>query len=491
MSVDVIRETGSQPHLSRVIQVQRAAFLRDGPPDLTARLDRVARLQAMVLDNATRLAAALAEDFGTRAHQVSMLTDVAGCLGDLKFQQKHLGSWMRTERRAGPARLVGLDQRLRRDPLGVVGVMGPWNFPVQLVVIPAGSALAAGNRVVVRPSEVTRLTSALLAAVAPTYFSDEELVVVTDEQCGGPEFAGAPWDHLMFTGSPQVGALVAEAAGRNLVPVTLELGGKNPAVVDVGSDLRRAAERLAASRLVNGGQVCMAPDYVFVPEADVAQVADHLLEAWRTSVPRVVDNPQYTSIVNERHFDRVCELVDDAERRGATVRRHVPAGETLPDRNSRKIAPTLLLDVPRGAAIETEEIFGPVIALYSYRDLGDVIDVISSGPHPLTMYWYGDDNERFRRLQASTRSGSVNANDFVLNLLTSDLPFGGVGASGSGAYRGRAGFETFTHARAVTFSRLPVSIAQLMAPPYSRADVAVVRAQVALSRRRVRRARRP
>ena len=474
------------PTAAEVLERARAAFLHDGIPDVATRIDRVSRLQAMVLDNADELAAALAEDFGTRPREVSMLTDVIGCIGDLQYQKKRLARWTKPERRAPMLAGTGLRQQLRRDPLGVVGVMGPWNFPIQLTVLPAGTALAAGNRVLLRPSEVTAQTAELLSRLAAKYFAAEELAVLTDDQADGATFAALPFDHLFFTGSPAVGALVAQAAGRNLVPVTLELGGKNPVVVDRSADLSRTASRIAASRMVNGGQVCMCPDYVLVPEESHDRFVEAVLAAWQRSFPRITRNEHYTSAVNERHYDHVNRLVDDAAERGAHVERHVPEGETLPDRRSRKVPPTIVTDAPPDAVINSEEIFGPVLVVHRYRELSEAIAYVNARPHPLTIYWYGADNDRYRRLQAQTRSGSVNGNDFTANFLGSGLPFGGVGHSGSGAYRGRAGFETFTHARGVAYSRWPVSLAEVMTPPFRRRDARAVDLQLALLRRRIR-----
>jgi len=280
-----------------ILALQRAAFLRDGIPDLAARIDRVKRLQAMILDNSEELVAALAEDFGTRPREVSLLADVVGAMGDLEYQKKHLRSWMRKEPRGWLRARVGLRQYIRHDPLGVVGVMGPWNFPVQLTVLPAGTALAAGNRVIVRPSEVTARTAEVLAGLSQRYFALEELAVVTEAQCSGADFADLPLDHLFFTGSPAVGAQVAQAAGRHLVPVTLELGGKNPVVVDDGADITEAARRIAASRMVNGGQVCMCPDYVFVPESTLNDFVNELMKAWADALPQILTSPQYTSVM--------------------------------------------------------------------------------------------------------------------------------------------------------------------------------------------------
>jgi coniferyl-aldehyde dehydrogenase len=470
-----------------ILKRQRAAFAEDGIPDLATRLDRVSRLQSMILDNTEALVSALTEDFGTRAREVSVLADVVGCMGDLEYQRKHLRSWMRTRSRGWLLTRSGLRQHVRHDPLGVVGVMGPWNFPVQLTMLPAGTALAAGNRVMVRPSEITAVTTALLADLAAQYFPVEELAVLTDEQADGQTFAALEFDHLFFTGSPAVGALVAQAAGKNLVPVTLELGGKNPAVVDRSADLRRSAGRIAASRMVNGGQVCMCPDYVLVPAEVADAFVDEVLAQWRNAFPDILNNGDYTSVISERHFDHVVGLIDEAVGLGAQRMDHVPPGEALPDRGSRKIAPTIPTGVPRAARVNREEIFGPVLVVHPYRELSEAIDYVNAHHHPLTIYWYGDDNDRYDELQGATRSGSVNANDFTLNFIGSELPFGGVGHSGSGSYRGRAGFDTFTHARAVSFSRWPLSLGRMMAPPFGRRDARLADLQLATFRRRNRR----
>ncbi len=476
--------------LHEILEVQRAAFLADGIPDAGTRVDRISRLQAMVLDNADRLVDALREDFGSRPRELSMSADVISCMADLDHQRKHLPAWMGVTVPRTVLNRLGLRHQVRHDPKGVVGIIGPWNFPVQLTVVPAGAAFAAGNRVMLRPSEITARTLEVLADIAPGYFAVEELAVLTDAHGDGAAFAELPLDHLFFTGSPAIGALVAQAAGRNLVPVTLELGGKNPVVVDRDTDVRRAARRVAASRIINSGQVCLSPDYAFVPEEQLDEFVDATLETWRSGLPGIAANDGYTSIINDRNYDRVVRLVDDAVTRGATKRDVVPPGETLPDPTTRKVAPTVLTGVTDDMRVAREEIFGPVLVVYPYRDLAEPIAHINRSPSPLTLYWYGDDNDRFRRLQETTRSGSVNANDFALNMLSSEVPFGGVGQSGYGAYHGKAGFETFSHARPVVFSRLPVSAAEMMAPPFVRRDGRMASMQLSMLRRKVARARR-
>ncbi|HEY9313874.1 aldehyde dehydrogenase family protein [Williamsia sp.] len=457
--------------LQALLELQRAAFLRDGIPDAQTRIDRINRLQSLLLNHAEELAEALNEDFGTRPRELSMAADVAGCMVDLAHQKKHLTSWMKTSTPGKWLARAGLRQELRHDPKGVIGIMGPWNFPLNLTIVPAGSAFAAGNRVLIRPSSVTAKTTAVLAKYAPRYFDLEELAVLTSAHGGGSDFAKLEVDHMFFTGSPEVGASVAAEAGKNLVPVSLELGGKNPVVVDADADIAKAATRIADARLVNGGQVCLCPDYVWVPEAKLGEFTDRVLARWRTNLPTIKDNPHYTSTINEKNFNRIVGLIDDAESLGATKHQVIPAGEKLPDAGTRKIPPTLLTGVKAGMKIEEDEVFGPVLTVYPYRELDEAITHITSHPHPLTMYWHGDRNDRFYQLADSTRSGSINGNDFALNMFGPDLPFGGIGRSGMGGYHGKTGFDTFSHTRAVAFSSMKVAVSEMMSAPFTPRDV--------------------
>lgn len=466
--------------LQGLLDLQRAAFLRDGIPDADTRISRIVRLQAMLLDNAEEIAEALTADFGSRPRELSINTDVAGCMIDLAHQKKHVTKWMETSTPGKIMARAGLRQEVRHDPKGVVGIMGPWNFPLQLTIVPAGSAFAAGNRVLMRPSSVTAKTTAVLAKLAPRYFDLEELAVLTSAHGGGSDFAKLEVDHMFFTGSPEVGASVAAEAGKNLVPVTLELGGKNPVVVDADADIEKAATRIADARLVNGGQVCLCPDYVWVPESKVGEFTDRVLARWRADLPSITANPQFTATINEKNFNRIVGLIEDAESLGATKHQVIPAGEKLPDAETRKIPPTLLTGVKAGMKIEEDEVFGPVLTVYPYRELDEAITHISSHPHPLTMYWYGEYNERFRKLADSTRSGSINGNDFAINMFGPGLPFGGVGRSGMGNYHGKYGFETFSHARAVAFSTLGIAVSELMSAPFTSRDVKITNAQMKL-----------
>ncbi|WP_026917492.1 aldehyde dehydrogenase family protein [Gordonia shandongensis] len=472
-------KVSSEAHtMEELLEIQKAAFLRDGIPDATTRIDRINRLCQMLLDHEAEITEALNADFGTRPRDLSVATDIAGCMIDLAHQRHSAEKWMKESNVAKIQGLLGYKQRLRRDPLGVVGIMGPWNFPLQLTIVPAGSAFAAGNRVIMRPSSVTARTTDVIARVAPDYFSIEELAVITSKHGGGADFAKLKVDHMFFTGSPEVGSSVAQEAAKNLIPVTLELGGKNPAIVDATTDITKAANFLADARMINGGQVCLCPDYVFVPEAKVGEFTEKVIARWKKNFPTVLGNGDYTSTVNDKNYTRIVDLIDDAVSLGATKTQVIPAGETLPDADARKIPPTLLTGVKPGMKIEDDEVFGPVLTVYPYRELSEAIDKINSAGHPLTLYWVGDDNDNLKKVADNTRSGSISGNDFALHLLSQGLPFGGVGRSGMGNYHGEFGFNTFSHARAVTVSTMPIKFAEIVTAPFSKRDTRLTNMQM-------------
>lgn len=452
--------------LGAILDRQRRAFADHGPPGVTVRRNRIDRLMALVLDNTDEFVDAMASDFGTRSKAATLFTEVIGMVAVIEHTRSHVAQWMRVTKLMRPARLFGLRAEVQPSPLGVIGIIGPWNFPLNLVVLPAATAFAAGNRVMIKMSEVTSHTAELMKATAPKYFDQTELEVVT----GGPDvaaaFAALPFDHLFFTGSPSVGALVQRAAAQNLVPVTLELGGKNPVVVAPGANIRRSAARIAQGRMVNGGQVCVCPDYVFVPDAQLETFVDTARETLRGMFGSIVSNRDYCSSVNQANFDRVVGLIEDARANGASVETVAPDGEQLPDLASRKIAPTIVRDIDDRMKIADEEIFGPVLVVHGYSRLSDAIDYINGRPAPLVAYWYGPDDGDFRYFVRNTRSGGVARNDFAAQMIPSAAPFGGVGHSGMGAYHGKAGFDTFSHYRSVVGSDLPFSVTGSAAPPF-------------------------
>ncbi|MEO3757075.1 coniferyl aldehyde dehydrogenase [Mycobacterium sp. B14F4] len=471
-----------QEAMQTVLQRQRRAFLADGPPGAGVRRNRIDRLLALVLDNADDFVDAMAADFGTRPRDGSMFTEILGMISVIEHTRSHVAQWMRTTKLMRPARMFGLRAEVQPSPLGVVGIIGPWNFPLNLVVLPASAAFAAGNRAMIKMSEITPHTADLMEATAPRYFDATELGVIT----GGPDvaaaFAALPFDHLFFTGSPAVGAKVQQAAAQHLVPVTLELGGKNPVVVSRNADLGRAATRIAQARMINGGQVCVCPDYVFVPEDRVDAFVEIAKGTLRAMFPTIVGNDEYCSSVNHANFDRVVGLIEDARANGACVDTECPQGESLPDRMSRKIAPTIVRDIDERMKIADEEVFGPVLVVRPYTHLTEAITYLNDRPAPLVAYWYGPDDADFRRFVRDTRSGGVARNDFAAQMIPSAAPFGGVGRSGMGAYHGKAGFDAFSHYRTVVGTDLPFTITGRAAPPFG----ATMRAGTALGLRMAR-----
>ncbi|CAN5688752.1 aldehyde dehydrogenase family protein [soil metagenome] len=452
--------------LATVLALQRAAFRADGPPSAETRCHRIDRLMALLLDNADAFLDAMAADFGTRSRAASLFTEVVGIIPVVEHTRSHVSQWMQATKLMRAARLFGFRAEVEPTPLGVVGIIGPWNFPLNLVLLPAAAAFAAGNRVMIKMSEITTRTAHLMGQLAPRYFDATELAVVTGGRDVAAAFTRLPFDHLFFTGSPDIGVLVQQAAARHLVPVTLELGGKNPVVVADDADIACAARRVASARMVNGGQVCVCPDYVFVPEDRVELFLDTARRTLREMFPTVLDNGDFCSCVDEPNYDRVLGLIDDADIKGARVEAIAPEGELLPDRTGRKIAPTLISHVDDRMRITTEEIFGPVLVVMGYSDLGDVIDYVNDRPAPLVAYWYGPDGADFKTFVRYTRSGGVARNDFAAQMIPSAAPFGGVGRSGMGAYHGKAGFDTFTHYRPVVGSDLPFSITGSASPPF-------------------------
>ncbi|ORW12190.1 aldehyde dehydrogenase [Mycobacterium kyorinense] len=449
-----------------MLERQRQAFLAEGPPSVEVRRHRIDRLMALLLDNSDAFIDAMAADYGTRSKAASLFTEIVGITSVVEHTRSHVAQWMRPTKLMRVARLCGLRAEVQPTPLGVVGIIGPWNFPVNLVVLPASAAFAAGNRVMIKMSEITANTAELMKATAPKYFDPTELGVVTGGSDVAAAFATLPFDHLFFTGSPSVGALVQRAAAQNLVPVTLELGGKNPVVVAPNADIRRSATRIARARMVNGGQVCVCPDYVMVPDEHVEDFVATARETLHGMFPTIVGNDDYCSAVNDANFDRVVGLVEDAAAKGATVETIAPEGESLPDRASRKIAPTIVRGIDDRMRIANEEIFGPVLAVTGYSRLNQAIDYINQRPAPLVAYWFGPDDDDFRTFVRSTRSGGVARNDFAAQMIPSAAPFGGVGRSGMGAYHGKAGFDTFSHYRTVVGNDLPFSITGTAAPPF-------------------------
>jgi coniferyl-aldehyde dehydrogenase len=363
-----------------------------------------------------------------------------------------------------PLHLLPASSRILRQPLGLIGVISPWNYPVQLALAPAIGALAAGNRVMLKPSELTPATSALLENLISRLFDEDEFAVVLGDAAVGHAFAMQRWDHLFFTGSTTVGRLIALAAADNLVPVTLELGGKSPAIFDADADFSVAVPRLATGKLLNAGQTCIAPCYALVPADRVDAFVAAMTEAVTAMYPTLAANPDYTAIVNARHYQRLTGLVEDARAKGARIVPINPAGESLPA-TKRKIAPTLILDVTDDMRCMQEEIFGPLLPVETCVDLDEAIAKVTARPHPLALYYFGENSARRERVLRETMSGGVTINDTLLHFANESLPFGGVGPSGQGAYHGEKSFVLFSNEKPV-FTQARLAATGLLSPPY-------------------------
>ncbi|HEX6137445.1 MAG TPA: coniferyl aldehyde dehydrogenase [Casimicrobiaceae bacterium] len=452
--------------LARLLRVQRGAFDAERYPDLRTRRDRLARLAQIVTRHEPALVAAIDRDFGHRSSHETRLAELYIVAAEARHAIRRLPRWMRPRRVATPWHLLPATARIMHQPLGVVGVISPWNYPMQLALAPVVAALAAGNRVMLKPSELTPATSALLAELVAARFREDEFAVVLGDAATGKAFASLPFDHLFFTGSTAVGRSVAAAAAVNLTPVTLELGGKSPALFDDDADFALGVPRVTVGKLLNAGQTCIAPDYALVPKARLDEFVAAVAASVRKLYPAVMANPDYSSIVNPRHYARLIALVEDARAGGARIVAlgDPHAGET---QHPRRIAPTLVLDVRDEMAIMREEIFGPLLPVETYASLDEAIERINARPHPLALYWFGRDRARRERVLHETLAGGVTVNDTLWHFAHGGLPFGGVGASGSGVYHGEHGFATLSNEKAV-YVQSRLAPARLLYPPYGR-----------------------
>lgn len=448
--------------LHLILEQQRAAFDRERLPSLAQRRDRLERLRRMTATHAQDLAEAMSRDFGHRSRHESLLADLFTVESGARHAIRHLKRWMAVRRAPTALHFLPASNRLMPQPLGVVGIVAPWNYPYYLAMAPALAALAAGNRVMIKPSELTPATSELMARLVAEHFAPDEMTVVTGDSEVGKAFTHLPFDHLFFTGSTPVGRMVAQAAAQRLTPVTLELGGKSPAIVDRSADLALAAERIAFGKLLNAGQTCVAPDYVLAPKELVQPLADAIVAAVRRFYPRIDGNPDYTAIVSPRHHARLRGLLDDARARGATLR---PTHDEAPA--DRRLVPTLLLGTTPDMTVMREEIFGPLLPIVPYGHVSEAIAQVNAGDRPLALYWFGEDRAAREDVLTRTVAGGVTVNDCIWHLGQEEQPFGGVGASGMGAYHGVWGFNTFSKLKPV-FLQTRFAGTRLFHPPYGR-----------------------
>lgn len=444
----------------------KAAYAAEPNPSLEVRLERISRIEQMIAANEEKICKVLAADFGNRHPIESRLLEFQMIYQACKHVRKHLKEWMKPQLVATPGFLGSSQAWTQMQSMGVVGIMSPWNYPVQLALVPAIAAFAAGNRVWLKPSERSSRTSGFLATLIQEYFHPSEFCVTVGGTEVAEPFAALPFDHLFFTGSGDIGKKVMRAAADHLTPITLELGGKSPAIVDPSAKIKDAAASIIYGKLVNGGQTCIAPDYAVVHTSD----CDVFVQELQNAAQKQFSNPaEFTSAIDEQQLARWHQLVQDAADRGAQIIRLISPADNV----ELPFTPVVLLNVSEDALIMQEEVFGPILPIVTMNDIDSTIRYINDRPIPLALYWFGKNKEAMNRILNETRSGGITINDTLIHAAVEDLPFGGIGASGMGAYHGKTGFETFSHRKSVLEVRGFFGLhflrgTQLARPPYGK-----------------------
>lgn len=463
-------DNSAAENIQRILNKQRNAYIAGGAVSAETRIDRLTRAIDLIFDNRDDIVATLSEDFGHRSSHQSLMSDIYATIECLKHSKKHLKKWMKHEKRKAPfpMNLLGGKARVEYQPVGVVGIIGTWNFPINTIFSPLAGVLAAGNRAMIKCSEVTPKTGELVEKLVAKYFKEDELVAINGGPDVGASFSAAPFDHIIFTGATSIARHIMRAAADNLTPVTLELGGKSPVIISDSYALQEAAERIVNGKILNVGQVCLSPDYVFVPEAKLEDFISAVMDHLGSLFPSLLDNADYTSVVNGRHFQRLQSYLADAREQGADVREFNPANENFDQQDgTHKLPLTVIVNPSDELKVMQEELFGPILCVKSYRKLDDCLDYINARPRPLALYYFGKDDAEQRRILDHSISGAVTINDVIFHVSCEDLPFGGIGPSGMGNYHGVDGFRTFSHAKAV-YKQSNLNFQKLggMLPPY-------------------------
>jgi len=463
--------------MQAVLSKQRAAFTAALPEPLAIRRDRIDRAIALLIDHKDAFAKAVSADFGHRSIEQTLMTDIMPSVGALKHSRKHFEAWSRSEKRKAmfPLGLLGAKAEVVYQPKGVVGVIAPWNFPVGMVMVPMAGILAAGNRAMIKPSEFTERVAEVFAEVVPKYFAEEEMAVFTGGVEVGTAFSKLAFDHLIFTGATSVGKHIMRAAAENLVPVTLELGGKSPTFIGRSADKQKAAERIAMGKMMNAGQICLAPDYLLVAKDQEAEMISSVVSGVSAMYPTLLHNDDYTSVVNGRNFERLQGYLADAKEKGAELIEVNPGNEDFSASNGNKMPLTIVRNVTDDMKVMQEEIFGPILPVKTYDTIDQAIDYVNAHDRPLGLYYFGQDKAEADKVLSRTISGGVTVNDVLFHNAMEDLPFGGVGPSGMGNYHGADGFKTFSHCRAV-YRQPGLDIAKLSGfkPPYGKATLSTL-----------------
>ena len=454
--------------MQHTLEKQKIQSRRQIYPSLSMRIDRLDRMLDMMLEYQTQIPEALSEDFGHRPEMLTKFAELAATFDSIHFIKKNLKSWMKPERRKAtpPFNLFGAKAYIQYQPVGVVGIISPWNYPFNLTFGPLAVVLAAGNRAMIKPSEYTPRSSSLMKSMINKYFDADEVEVFPGDASVGQEFSSLHFDHLLFTGSTSVAKKVMEAASKNLVPVTLELGGKSPAIIGESADLKKASDRIWNGKLMNAGQTCIAPDYVYVKEEALGDWMEATNNSISLMYPSIFDNDDYTSVVNEGHYARLDGYIEDAKNKGADVIEINPANES--EKSHNKMMPTIVLNATDDMLVMQEEIFGPIMPVKTYNQIDEVVDYINLHERPLGLYYFGNKKSEEEFVMSNTVSGGAALNDVIFQFIQDDLPFGGIGPSGMGNYHGIEGFKTFSHARGVYKQTSFETVLKLMRPPFSK-----------------------
>ncbi len=455
--------TDGERELARLFALQKDAYAAAPYPPYEERAANLERIIRLTEANEDKFIEAINADYGHRARQETVIAEIVVTVSGAKMAKKQLKKWMQPRGVPTPLHMLPARSRIEPQPLGVVGIISPWNYPLQLALAPAIAALAAGNRVLIKPSELTPHLAETLKTAIASEFDESVCAVVTGGVETGQAFTETPFDHLLFTGSTSVGLRVAQAAAKNLTPVTLELGGKSPAIIDESADIETAARSIAHGKMLNAGQTCVAPDYVLAPADKVDATVESIAGAARKMFPAIDTTHDYSSVISDRHFERLKSLVEEARDRGAAIVEVGSANALYPQ---RKLPLTMIVDPPADAAVMREEIFGPVLPILPVASTDEAIAHVNKSDRPLALYWYGENDAARDKVLQKTVSGGVTVNDSLWHVAQENLPFGGVGKSGVGAYHGETGFNTFSHLKPVFYQSRFASSA-LLHPPYT------------------------
>ncbi|MBL4828558.1 MAG: coniferyl aldehyde dehydrogenase [Aliivibrio sp.] len=452
----------SPSQLSELLVLQKDAYKHQPYPSLDLRLSTLKRLKEVIIEFQVPLVDALKQDYGHRSFHDSMISDIMPCINNIAYTIKHLKKWMKPSRRNAGILLMPAQLSVYYQPVGVIGIIVPWNFPVMLSIGPLITALAAGNRAILKLSEFTPHTNAVLKQMLSSIFDETQVATVEGDASIAAEFSSLAFDHILFTGSTTVGKLVMKAAAENLTPVTLELGGKSPVIIDSEMPLDIAVERLIYGKCLNAGQICVAPDYILIPKERIESFITAYQKRFSAMYGSVTDNADYSSVINQRQFDRLSTLLIDAETKGATL---ISANNEKYDVTTRKIPTQLVTDVDDTMLLMQDEIFGPILPIVTYDTLENAIDYVNQRPRPLALYIMSFDKQLQQQIIQTTHSGGVCINDTVMHVAADDAPFGGIGHSGMGHYHGKEGFLTLSHAKTV-LKRGKINPGKIVHPPY-------------------------